>query len=281
MRKSFLLALAALTLASCGTLPTVSSSSKAMSSPTVSSSETVSSEPSATSEYVPTVREKVVSAMRDMASIRWTPSVDITYYSKEQGKVFRAGAEYVGLPYTMGGGRTTTLGSPLVKFKEKLDGQNVYRGPNGPDEYYGSDCSSSVEGAWRSVGIETGAIYTGAMIPVDNPKLRAVGDYDCSDRSKASESICAANGATKMHACYAALREGDALVRRVPTSSGYAGHVRLVASVDTTAQTARVIEQCGYGIDGQTKTTWRVDRDYTFAQLFNSNYIPISPFSAE
>ncbi len=215
--------------------------------------------------------------MRAMSAIRWTPQSDIPYYSEESGKVFVAGREYVGLPYTMGGGRTTCMGDPLGIFKTKLE-DGVYVGPTGPNAYYGSDCSSSVEGAWRLAGYDTGAIYTGAMIPGENESLIAVGDYDVTDRSAATQSICVANGEERLFACYALLQKGDAVVRRVPSGSSYAGHVRMVVDVDKERQTVTVIEQCGYGIDGQTTTTWRVDREYTFASLFANRYIPISPF---
>lgn len=224
-------------------------------------------------------REAIVQSMRDMSSIIWTPKTDITYYTSDENKVYKAGEKYVGLPYTMGNGRTVTMGDPLGKFKEKLgeDGK-TYIGPTGSNEYYGSDCSSSVEGAWRLNGFDTGAIYTGAMIPEQNKSIYAVGDYDVSDTGKATESICASNGEKRMHASYALLKPGDAIVRRVPDGNGFAGHVRLVVSVDALNGSLIVIEQCGYGIDNQTQTTWRVDRSYTFSSLFANRYIPITPF---
>ncbi|MCR5349084.1 MAG: hypothetical protein K6E59_05725 [Bacilli bacterium] len=249
-----------------------------------SSSQAVfSSESSSGSTYVPTRRDHIVESMLAMASFRWTPSEDIPYYDQNPEKGFFKGREYVGLPYTMEQGRTATLGDPLGIFKTQLaeDGY-TYVGPNAWNAYYGSDCSSSVEGAWRLNGLETGAVYTGSMIPGENSRVLAVGDYSYSSREKMTESICLDNGLEKMYAAYRALCPGDAVVRRVKTSSGgFAGHVRLVESVDAENETVTVIEQCGYGIDSQTTTTWRVHKEYGFGGLYQNRYIPITPKGLE
>lgn len=226
----------------------------------------------------PTMRERILQYMVDMAAIKWSPKEDIHYYSGEDDKVFAKGKEYIGLPYTMGNGRTVTLGDPLGGFRSKLDEDgHTYIGPTGPNEYYGSDCSSSVEGAWHSVGLITNAIYTGAMIPGENKNIYAVGDYLYSERSAMTKSICSSNTKETMYTSYAKLQVGDALVRRVPSGDGYVGHVRLVREVQPEAKKVITIEQCGYGIDGWTTTTWRVSSAYSFEQLFSNFYIPITP----
>ncbi len=237
-------------------------------------SEATSSEPPA-----PTTRELIVEAMLEMATFRWTPSVDIPYYDQNPDKGFFKGKEYVGLPYTMEQGRTATLGDPLGIFKTKLaEDSYTYVGPSAWNAYYGSDCSSSVEGTWRLNGLETGAVYTGAMIPGENARILAVGGYSYSSRENMTESICLDNGEEAMREAYKGLRPGDAIVRRVKTSSGgFAGHVRLVESVDAEKESVTVIEQCGYGVDNQTITTWRVHRIYSFSSLYQNRYIPISP----
>jgi len=218
--------------------------------------------------------------MRAMATLEWTPSVSFDYYEStgSDGKRYQAGTVYTGLPYTMEQGRTSTLGDPLNTFKTKLqtDGK-TYVGPASKTTYYGSDCSSSVEGAWRQNGLTTNAVYTGAMIPGENAKILAIGGYSFDDRSKMTRSIVEKNGEQKMSSAYAELKAGDAVVRRVPSGSGYAGHVRLVAGVDPERKTVTVIEQCGWGIDSQTKTSWRVDKVYSFNSLYANYYIPIRP----
>lgn len=223
-----------------------------------------------------TKREIAVNYMFEMSQLSWTPSEDIQYYSKESSKVFKAGKTYKGLPYTMEAGRTSALEDPLEMFKDNLI-DSVYYGPSKYNTYLGSDCSSSVDASWRKAGVTTGAIYTGAMIPGENKKISSVGSYDYSDRSNMSKSICISNGKQKMFSCYELLLPGDALVKRVNDGSGYSGHVRLVKSVDAENKKVTVIEQCGYGIDNQTITTWRVNREYTFDSLFTYYYIPITP----
>lgn len=217
--------------------------------------------------------------MRDMATLRWTPESDFLDYEGEASKVYRVGEEYVGIPYTMGGGRSTILGDPLEGFRSALaEDDYTYVGPTKPNEYLGCDCSSAVHGAWMAAGKDTQAVYTGAMIPGQNPAIKAVGDIDCSDTSKMTQSICASNGQENLFQAYACLLPGDALVRRVPSGSSYAGHVRLVEAVDIEAKTVTVTEQCGYGIDSQTRTTWRLSRVYAFASLFANSYLGITPF---
>ena len=300
MRKGvgLILGIACLGLLSCGVPPIASSSllsSSAASSSAVpsSESESASSKESSSSESSlstsseetsspaqPTLRESIVSYMRAMATLEWTPSVSFDYYEStgSDGKKYQAGTTYLGLPYTMEQGRTSTLGDPLNLFKAKLDSNGkTYVGPTGKTTYYGSDCSSSVEGAWRQNGFVTNAVYTGAMIPGENAKISAIGGYSFGDRSKMTRSIVEKNGEQKMSSAYAELKAGDAVVRRVPSGSGYAGHVRLVAGVDPERKTVTVIEQCGWGIDSQTKTSWRVDKVYSFSSLHSNYYIPIRP----
>ncbi|MCR5332811.1 MAG: hypothetical protein K6E11_02165 [Bacilli bacterium] len=230
----------------------------------------------------PTTRDLIVQSMRDMSQYEWTPSTTITYYQNDSSKKFNAGTRYKGLPYTMGGGRTSTLGDPLGIFKTKLDTDNyTYIGPSGYNTYYGSDCSSSVEGSWRVNGITTNATYTGSMIPGENSRILAVGGYTYSSRSEMTKTICSTNGSTKIYSCYDELKPGDAIVRRVPSGDSWAGHVRLVVSIDKANQTVTVIEQCGYGAGDTSNTTWKVDKQYAYSSLFSLNYIPIRPSALE
>ena len=284
-----ILGIACAGLLSCGAAP-IASSSVISSSESGSSASTESPQPSnssfsessveSSSSAQPTLRESIVSYMRAMATLEWTPSVSFDYYEStgSDGKKYQVGTTYLGLPYTMEQGRTSTLGDPLNLFKAKLDSDGkTYVGPTGKTTYYGSDCSSSVEGAWRQNGFVTNAVYTGAMIPGENAKISAIGGYSFDDRSKMTRSIVEKNGEQKMSSAYAELKAGDAIVRRVPSGSGYAGHVRLVAGVDPERKTVTVIEQCGWGIDSQTKTSWRVDKVYSFNSLYANYYIPIRP----
>lgn len=230
----------------------------------------------------PTTRELIVQSMRDMSQFEWTPKTTFTYYTGAEGKQFVAGTRYKGLPYTMGNGRTSTLGNPLGIFKTKLDTDNyTYIGPTGTNTYYGSDCSSSVEGAWRVNGITTNATYTGSMIPGENSRILAVGGYSYSSRTEMTKTICSTNGSTKIYSAYSQLQPGDAIVRRVPSGDSWAGHVRMVVSVNTTNQTVTVIEQCGYGAGDTSNTTWRVDKTYSYSDLFSYYYIPIRPNTLE
>ncbi len=283
--KGFLPVLAVFfVLSSCGSSSTLPSRSVEES---ISPSTEPSIEPSAeqpiepslevSSEHTLTDREKIVEYMYQMSQMTWTPKENITYYQNDPSKVFRKDETYIGLPYTMESGRTTIMNDPLNGFINVLDSNNVYKGPTAYTKYYGSDCSSSVYASWKNSGYETNAIYTGAMIPGENSLISTIGNYNYSFRSDMTKSICEANGSEIMYTCYEKLQPGDAVVRRVKSGSSWAGHVRLVTEVDVINKEVTVIEQCGYGIDNQTTTTWRVHKKYSFYSLFVNNYIPIKP----
>ena len=280
MKKSILISSILLLLASCSSSGSVISSKSTPihfsieeSSEKESSSKLDSSE---AKDIEKELRDNVVSYMEEMATLRWTPSEDITYYEND-GTKFIKGKEYIGIPYSMGGGRTTSLGHPLETFKENLSDDNyTYIGPTGYNSYIGSDCSSSIEGAYRVNGIVTNAIYTGAMIPGENNKIKPVGDFDYSSRKNMSRSIVESNGKEKMFSCYSLLKKGDVLVKREKSGNSFSGHARMIKSINILNEEVTVIEQCGYGIDNQTITTWRNNKVYSFTSLFNYAYLPIS-----
>ena len=211
------------------------------------------------------IRAKVVSRIREMATIPWTPSEDITYWNKKYGTVFKKGEHYTGIPYTQRNRQTSSK-----RFKRHLDENGIYTGPT---DYIGSDCSSSVSNAWRAIDPELPFLSTHLMFP-GMGKIVKVGEYDVTSLNLTSD-IVNDNGKDVIFAAYDLLKPGDAVMTRYETD----GHVRLVSKADPENRCVYVIEQCGVSSNGQTASehsTWRVDRKQSYDDLLNSNYIPIT-----
>ena len=90
------------------------------------------------------------------------------------------------------------------------------------------------------------------------------------------------SGKDKMFAGYAGLGKGDILYYTAPSG----GHTRMVAGVNIVKNadgstnyprsTVTVIEQTNAWYTEEKNTTWFVDKKYTFSQLFNSGFIPVT-----
>ena len=211
------------------------------------------------------LRSKVVARLREMATIPWTPSEDIVYWNPKHGVVFKKGERYTGLPYTQRNRQTS-----VSRFKKHLDSDGRYVGPA---DYLGSDCSSSVSNAWRAIDPEFPFLSTHLMFP-GMGDIAAVGKYRVTSLNLTS-TIVQDNGKEVMFEAYDSLRPGDAVMTRYETD----GHVRLVSKNDPERQLVYTIEQSGVIDQGKTvadHSTWRVDREIPYEELFKTNYIPIT-----
>ena len=83
-----------------------------------------------------------------------------------------------------------------------------------------------------------------------------------------SVKICSKNGRSTMYSAYKQLKPGDLVLYGVGTT----GHVRMVSAVGSGY--VKCIEQSG--LVPANKTSWKVDKTYTYAQLYSSNYIPVT-----
>ena len=218
-----------------------------------------------------TSRAKIVDYMRAVASIEWTPSVDIPYWSKSQGFTFKAGEIYYGVPYTQAG-RDHDLDSFRTQLKV-VDGVAQYVGPSESSTYWGTDCSSTVSHAWRQVDPKFPTLSTDMMFPEANKRIVAVGDYRLVSKRSTAE-ITKENGYEVMASSYALLKPGDAVLYRESS-----GHVMLVLKNEPEKSRLFIADQTGCsngvpkGRDGHS--TLRVDYEFTYKTLFEKDYIPI------
>lgn len=222
-----------------------------------------------------TNRETVVNYHRTMGTISWTPSKNITYWS-DSSKFFYAGTTYKGMPYTQYNRQN------LATFKSYLNSKNQYTGAVTQTAYVGNDCSSSVLYAWKQVSKSISFSYTGNMFPGSGTGVLAVGSYNGRLSNSNTKTITTGNGTATMYSSYASLQPGDAIVARV---SGVVGHTRLVSgvtvvknsdgSINGNSSYVTCIEQGGFS-SSRHNTTWSVDINYSFANLYSTYYIPIT-----
>jgi hypothetical protein len=207
-------------------------------------------------------RASAVDYMRAMATLRWKPAYTMTYWNATDGRKWVKDITYPGVPYTQ------YNKTSLESFKSTLAG-STYKGPAARNKYLGNDCSSGVTLAWKHVNIAVTVTYTGNMFPT-SANLRAVGSYRASSKTNTSSIVKSGNSKAVMFAAYAKLQPGDAVVYHI----GSLGHTRLVTSVNTQKKTVTCIEQSG--LVTARRTSWQVDKVYTFEQLYQGNYIPVT-----
>ena len=204
-------------------------------------------------------RNKVMDYMRAMATVRWTPRTTFSYY--KGGYKWYKGQYYQGIPYSQAN-RVTTYEA----FLNNMRG-NEYIGKTGQQTYMGSDCSSAVSIAWKQVDSGFTIRNTTSLQP-NYSKIDKVGSYQYySGYNNKTKSICTSNGTTIMYSSYRQLKGGDVIVKR---NSGF-GHAMMVINVYNDRLT--VIEQTTY--DKNLKSTWRVDKEYSFSTLYSEGYIPV------
>ncbi len=139
-------------------------------------------------------------------------------------------------------------------------------GPASQRKYLGSDCSSACSMAYRKVRSSFPILTTYYMFPVKG-YCKAVGSYKHYSLTN-SVKICSKNGRSTMYSAYKQLKPGDLVLYGVGTT----GHVRMVSAVGSGY--VKCIEQSG--LVPANKTSWKVDKTYTYAQLYSSNYIPVT-----
>ncbi len=227
------------------------------------------------------LRQQTVDHMYTICSIRWKPTVTMTYSDTCGGKTnnhaqtYEAGQVYFGLPYTHSAGS-------LEKFQHYLnaDGTVVDSIPAaGWGEQLGNDCADAVYWSWAQVSSEISFVLTKDAICRGG--TYPVGDYFPNSLVSTAE-ICQYNGAQVMYESYARIMPGDALL--------YApGHIRMAAESSYVFRKADgtidpnlsyvVCHEQGAGTGAkqeQMHSTCRTNHKYTFTQLFSGNYIPIT-----
>lgn len=230
------------------------------------------------------IRKDIVDYMKSMALIPWTPSEDFSLNGDHNtwgvDLNFKKGGAYLGLPYTR-------AFSDLDGFAKHVE-DGVYKGPCGDyNTMPGNNCSSSCDTSWRRYLISTTeATYT--YVPgYNNKTIMPVGSYTYPENNRDTAKIIAENGREAMFEAYALCRPADAIVKWLDSRT--AGHARMVSEdavvvrnnsgkINGSRSYLKVVEQTNKLTSSQGKqSTWLVDKVYTFNELCDDSYVPVTP----
>lgn len=231
------------------------------------------------SQQAQQLRQTAESRMRAQGTIVWTVDSNISFVSHNNHHV--VGETYYGVPYT-------NMGASLNRFKYCFNEDGTLKdfakvswiADDQAEMYIGTDCSGGIYWSWMAISPTTQWQWTHNMLPAYGVGGVAVGDYDIGDSSKKTKDLYEMNGEEKMVECLALMRMGDAVV------SNTAGHTRMCAAdpvvlrdmegkIDIN-QSYSLQHGQGDGVFRVDKSTWCIDRKFTFKELVLQHYVPVS-----
>ena len=253
-------------------------------------------------------RDKVADYMHQMATILWRSAEDLDYTIKSdvspnqvtngsglpQKLTLKKGRLYQGLPYTYASNGIASFSQAFTETDgiPDLSGLNWQMlSGGGKTARFGNDCATAVMQAWGQVG-NSFAITSTAYLCANNGFLPVGSYYVSKAQLSDTKKDCKNNGEETMFASYAKLQKADAVVER----NGGSGHTMMVTSVHAvpygdsfhpeqsyitvTHQTRSYYAKDAKYYDeklGEDVYTWYgIDDKYTFRQLYNSGYLPIT-----
>ena len=246
------------------------------------------------SPNVQAAREKVVEAMYNMGSVKWTLKEDMVHSCTCDlticHGVFNTDYTYYGAPYNHKASsyaRFVYCQNEDGSMKDWFYDQPAY---DGYDCYIGSDCSSAVQMAWFTVSNSVNFGNTRSIPAIYGKGTIAVGDYVCDFRLEdapeyRTRQYIMATDEQVMYESYAAMRLGDAIVNQIEAG----GHTRMAAmdpvvvrdqegKIDPYYSYLVTHEQGAENIDEINKTfsSWKLYEKYNFATLAMTEYIPVT-----
>ena len=230
------------------------------------------------------MRQIVVDYMFEMFNFEWTPAENFSLtVEKKYNLNYEKGNTYYGLPYS-----STRVGS-VEEFKSYMK-DGVYYGPTDVKVAPGNHCTSSIFQAWAKIGNSVTARWSKDMLPSMGKGVIPVGSYkwkDCPQEhpeEPTTKDIIKANSIQDIFKAYSLLDIGDAILRREPTW----GHARVICEkpvivtnedgiIDGDKSFVTTIEQTSsWDKKATINTTFYVNHKYTFNQLLETNYIPVT-----
>lgn len=238
------------------------------------------------------LRSEAVAYMEHMATVPWTPDAELnwsTVYGHESvTQRYEAGKTYYGMPYTNKYGsleRFHACFHPDGTLKDFI--KEIPKGYDGFDLYMGNDCSGGVYWAWNRIGCSFSFSFTRAALPWQDSGTLPVGPYTYGWDMNTDE-MRDKNSEQMMAQSYAQLYFGDAVVQFTGEKGG---HIRMVS------QTPVIYRKCDGSIDLDNSyilcheqggnlggwrnlkgwnTSWLTHHRYTFRDLYDTHYIPIT-----
>jgi len=228
-------------------------------------------------------REYVVNYIRDMANIEWTPEKTFILYGKYQAwsynLTYEKGKTYYGLPFLV-----DSRGTKQEFLNSVVDG--VYVGPTSGSNCIGDACYDAVYVTLIQVCPSITFKSTEDMLPKNETGLKAVGEWNWEASKHDTPTIINKNSLEVMAKAYAQLEPGDVILKHVVAQD--AGHTRIISKepvivykdgkIDPNNSYITTIEQTNvWDKTAYVNTTWYVDHTYTFAQLYKSYFVPLTP----
>ena len=238
------------------------------------------------------VRDKVVAAMYEMATVEWTTSQDLYHDCHCLLTVchgaYKEGQLHIGIPYNH---YSTTLTRFMACFDENNVASDwVYDLPSmeGFDTYFGNDCSGAVQAAWWTVSTTTDVRYCENMQPIRSQfGCIPVGEWpadievltDETSRRKLIDSV----DINVWFEAFAKVRHGDAYVNIGKDGN----HTRMAQEdavivrdengmIDGDYSYIITVEQGAPAIMDPYFCSWRYDYKYTFKNLILGGYFPVT-----
>ena len=244
-------------------------------------------------ENIRAIRNKVVQAMYELGTVEWYVKEDVVHSCTCQLSACHGTFNHLFVNY---GTPYNHKSSSLARMKYCLGDDNVmddwvYEMPSydGFDNYFGTDCSSSVWQAWITVSNSVTFWTTSYMMPAEGMGTIPVGDYVCDFKLTGSPQMTQkyidANDEQTMYEAYGQLRAGDAYTYLIKEG----GHTRMAAedAVVVRDQDGLINPDYSYVISHEqgmsTMSTeeryfssWRINYKYTFANLYFDTAVPLT-----
>lgn len=231
-------------------------------------------------------RDIVFDYMLKMAKVEWTPTTTWTTGWKNSAEfkvnlTYEAGKTYYGVPYS-------DTRAPLGEFNLFLkDGKFT---PNSPyyEELIGNHCSSSMTMAYQQIidlsypaGLRPTTKRIGLLRFPDGIKTPP-SESSTTPNQWYSDQVLKVNDRDTIFEGYASLDKGDIVMK--DTKNG--GHTRMISKVEVSKTvTGKVtpgrsyvycVEQTNEWFDKNENSTWWIDKKYSFTQLYNDNFMPVT-----
>lgn len=254
-------------------------------------------------------RQQVIDHMVESLTVLWRTDKELTYglsSTLDAGTSYTIvpGRLYMGLPYAYAVGTQDSF----LEYATSRDADGIYTIQNleatalNYESYggrVGNDCSGAVSNAWSTVAKSFTASRSADMRP--DCGVIPVGDYEfCPTRNPDNgkitdtEPVVTFNGEQRMFEAYAQLQKADAAYHVMPSGGN---HIRMVLSVHVERNSDGTIhptnsyvmmhEQTRHNQEDEKTTTLEginetvyviggVNVKYTFQNLFNYHYIPVT-----
>jgi len=247
------------------------------------------------------MRQTAVRAMTDMLSIQWSADTEINYNKtgavSQKDYHYDADTTYCGLPYADG---QTNLYVWLEHYdpqtgRLKMEGDGQWLNAN-----LGNTCAGSLMWAWSTVCdsltgsfINTNMVYKYGCIPVGDYTFEGLTTIN-SYYDYGTDQICTDNGEQVILESYAKMLPADAVTSSTQEHAMMIYTTPVVVrnaddTIDSEKSYVYIQDQAAgtgateskfyevVGEDGKTYLyTGRVNKKFTFKQLFSLNYIPVT-----